>query len=468
MKKFLSVLLCVAMLLSFAVAAFAAEPTRASMDFADDTYRTENTTEKQVWAKNGITLTNDKANASKVSDAINPVHFNKNTTVTVEFTGMTGVEFVCSAPNFAQNLANSITQTDANVKVSLYKENEPYSVIVDFGKTVDSFVITLSAGAAWMTGITVYKVMPSQEEIAAKPAMCKIDAIGTVTLASLSAIEAARNAYEALTDAQKAFVTNLEVLTAAEKEYAALLADTTSPRTYVFGDYPKGTAYAIDEVHKLDDITTLTTTKCSFTTTLRLYSSAKYDGFAVFHFAKKISKISMNIGYAADTVNVYASTDGTNWTLINELAVVAAYQDYEILIPEDANYSYLKLDVVGTKTVYIKSATIHFAETDTAPEEPSADQVAANAVIAKIDAIGTVTLESKTMIEAARAEYDKLTDAQKQLVTNLDTLLAAEEELNKLESAPVTPAGDNGFVFFILAALSMTALVVLTAKKRAF
>ena len=40
------------------------------------------------------------------------------------------------------------------------------------------------------------------------------------------------------------------------------------------------------------------------------------------------------------------------------------------------------------------------------------DQAAADAVIAKIDAIGTVTLDSKSAIDEARAAYDKLTAAQ--------------------------------------------------------
>ena len=49
--------------------------------------------------------------------------------------------------------------------------------------------------------------------------------IGTVTLDSGDAIQAARKAYDALTKTQKALVTNYETLTAAEKTYASLVAD---------------------------------------------------------------------------------------------------------------------------------------------------------------------------------------------------------------------------------------------------
>jgi hypothetical protein len=55
----------------------------------------------------------------------------------------------------------------------------------------------------------------------------KIAAIGEVTLESEEAIKAARAAYDALTDEQKALVTNLDVLTAAE----AKLVELQNPKT---------------------------------------------------------------------------------------------------------------------------------------------------------------------------------------------------------------------------------------------
>ena len=62
------------------------------------------------------------------------------------------------------------------------------------------------------------------------------------------------------------------------------------------------------------------------------------------------------------------------------------------------------------------------------------NQIAADKVIKKIEAIGDkITLEGKAVIEEARTEYDKLTDAQKKLVTNYDKLTKAEKELQKLE-----------------------------------
>ena len=62
------------------------------------------------------------------------------------------------------------------------------------------------------------------------------------------------------------------------------------------------------------------------------------------------------------------------------------------------------------------------------------DQKAADDVMEKINEIGEVTLDSKTAIEAARAAYDALTNDQKTLVENYDVLTAAEAELARLEA----------------------------------
>ena len=65
-----------------------------------------------------------------------------------------------------------------------------------------------------------------------------------------------------------------------------------------------------------------------------------------------------------------------------------------------------------------------------------ADQAAANAVIVKIDAIGTVTYtpESKALIDAAREAYDALTAAQQVLVTNYGELTVAEQAYAELKA----------------------------------
>ena len=62
------------------------------------------------------------------------------------------------------------------------------------------------------------------------------------------------------------------------------------------------------------------------------------------------------------------------------------------------------------------------------------DMAKADAVESLIDAIGEVTLERGKAIEAAEDAYDALTDEQKALVENYDTLLKARAEYNKLKA----------------------------------
>ena len=74
----------------------------------------------------------------------------------------------------------------------------------------------------------------------------------------------------------------------------------------------------------------------------------------------------------------------------------------------------------------------------------TADYEAADAVDAKINAIGTVTLDSEAKITQARQAYEALTPEQKALVTKLDVLETAEARLAELKAdKPFTVAGTS-------------------------
>ncbi|MBQ1380534.1 MAG: hypothetical protein IIY79_00805, partial [Ruminococcus sp.] len=95
--------------------------------------------------------------------------------------------------------------------------------------------------AAFNAGYTVYglalgAVAPNPDQDAADAVIALIDAIGDVALTDecKDKIDAVRNAYDALTDAQKALVGNYETLQLAEGQYAALqlAADMTAFEAY--------------------------------------------------------------------------------------------------------------------------------------------------------------------------------------------------------------------------------------------
>lgn len=106
----------------------------------------------------------------------------------------------------------------------------------------------------------------------------------------------------------------------------------------------------------------------------------------------------------------------------------------------------------------------------------SVDQAAANAVIAKINAIGTVeyTEECKARIDAARAAYDALTDAQKALVPEktLKILTDAEATYEELATGIMNVTVDNAqekVVFDLqgrrVAAMTGKGIYIINGKK---
>ena len=89
----------------------------------------------------------------------------------------------------------------------------------------------------------------------------------------------------------------------------------------------------------------------------------------------------------------------------------------------------------------LSAAEARYAELKAAAEQAAADHAAADEVIAKINAIGEVeyTDACKAKIDEARTVYDALTDTQKVLVENYDTLTAAETRYAELKAAAETP-----------------------------
>ena len=120
-------------------------------------------------------------------------------------------------------------------------------------------------------------------------------------------------------------------------------------------------------------------------------------------------------GYAADAVEKLIDAIGTV-TLDSEEAIKAARGAYDALTEEQ------KAQVGNYQTLLDAEAKL-------------ADLQAADAVEKLIDAIGTVTLDSEEAIKAARGGYDALTEEQKELVGNYQTLLDAEAKLADLQAA---------------------------------
>ena len=227
----------------------------------------------------------------------------------------------------------------------------------------------------------------------------KIDAIGEVTLESEEAIAAARAAYEALTEAQKAQVTNYDKLTAAEARLADLKA-----------------AKAVDDL--IDAIGEVTLESEEAIAAAR----AAYEALTEAQQAevKSYDKLTAAEARLADLKAAKPVDDMIDAigevTLESEDAIAAARAAYEALTEA-------------------QKAEVKSYDKLTAAEARLADLKAAKAVDDMIDAIGEVTLESEGAIDAARAAYEALTEAQQAEVKSYDKLTAAEARLAVLKPA---------------------------------
>ena len=227
----------------------------------------------------------------------------------------------------------------------------------------------------------------------------KIDAIGEVTLASEEAIVAARAAYEALTEAQQAQVTNYDKLTAAEARLTDLKA-----------------AKAVDDM--IDAIGEVTLESEEAIAAAR----AAYEALTEAQQAevKSYDKLTAAEARLADLKAAKPVDDMIDAigevTLESEDAIAAARAAYEALTEA-------------------QQAEVKSYDKLTAAEARLADLKAAKAVDDMIDAIGEVTLESEEAIAAARAAYEALTEAQQAEVKSYDKLIAAEARLAVLKPA---------------------------------
>lgn len=199
----------------------------------------------------------------------------------------------------------------------------------------------------------------------AKPAVDAIAAIGDVTLESETAIQAARAAYEKLSDAAKAKVTNLSALVIAEKDLELLKAEKAKE------NQNQAAAAAISSA-------------------IAAIGEVKLESRGVIEAARA--------GYASLSEEQKALV--TNYTVLTE-----AEGRLKALEDEKAQKQ----------------------ETENSLKEE------ANPVIEAIAALGTVTLKSETAIQDARAAYEKLSDAAKKKVENLSMLTIAEKELAVLK-----------------------------------
>ena len=290
-----------------------------------------------------------------------------------------------------------------------------------------------------------------------------INAIGTVEYTDncKTKIDEAREAYNKLTNEQKAFVNNESTLTGAETAYANLKAAAEKEAA--------DTAAVAAAVAKIEAIG-----KVEYTNESKAKINAARTAYDALTDDQKVKVTEEQFKILTDAETAYANLEATAEkeaadqkaanaviALIDAIGNVEYTDESKAKIDEArAAYDVLtddqKVKVTADKRNILTDAEAAYANLKATAEKEAADQEAANAVIALIKAIGNVeyTDESKAKIDKARAAYDKLIDDQKKLVNNYSTLTEAEKRYKELANTrpgghykptqkPVIEAGDG-------------------------
>ena len=290
----------------------------------------------------------------------------------------------------AELAADEKTQTDANAvkaliealgdvtlekKESVEAARNAYDALsTDAKKLVSNYDVLVQAEKS----IQTLEAKKQQEELknqmdaaAAASISNAITAIGEVTLDKRGVVEAARAAYNTLTEDQKALVTNYTDLTAAENRIAELVKEATDKAEADKAEQERQEA-------------------------LKAKAQPVIDAIAA------IGEVTLN----------------------SEKAITAARSAYEALEAE------VKEKVTNLSDLVVAEKNLALLKAE--KESQDKDAAAAASVSSAITAIGEVTLDKRGVVAAARAAYDTLSDVQKSLVTNYSDLQAAESRIAAL------------------------------------
>ncbi len=193
-----------------------------------------------------------------------------------------------------------------------------------------------------------------------------------------------------------------------------------------------------------------------------------------FTMPKSNVTVSATFKETAETVNQKAAA-----AVIAKITAIGTvvYTDESKAKIDDARAAYnvltgVQKELVPEETLnLLTAAETKYAELKAAADSGTANQNAADAVIAKITAIGTVayTSESKAKIDDARKAYDALTEAQKKLVPEekLALLTAAETKYSELKAAADSETANQNAANAVIAKITAIGTVTYTSESKA-
>lgn len=282
---------------------------------------------------------------------------------------------------------------------------------------MDKKVLSLLAIIVLMFSLTA--CVNRADRKAAESVEVKITALGdtsTISLDKSSDVMAIRDAYDALTAEQKELVTKLEILTAAETKIEAL----------------KAAADVDAKIAALGEVSALWLDKSSDVGAVRAaYESLMSDEKALvtkmdaLRAAENKLYIITKDEEAADRVDakIMGLKATAKLTLNDNQSVANARNAYDLLTDAQKS-SVTKLDVLraAENQLYLIAKNVKEA-------------AKVDAKIMGLKAVNQLTANDTQSVANARNAYNLLTDAQKSLVTRLDVLRAAENQLYLIAKA---------------------------------
>lgn len=257
-----------------------------------------------------------------------------------------------------------------------------------------------------------------------------IDAIGEVTLDSRETIEAARAAYNALSREEKSYVANYLTLTDAESRLQELLQEQADRNaaaavTDQITDLPAAEDLTLEDSGAVEAARSayaaLTEAQKTYVTddTLRILTDAE----------ARIAQLRAEEAAKLVEEEIQSLPALEDLTLEDAAAVGSASAHYEALTEEQ------KALVTAESVEKLQAAEAKIAEL----QAIAADQEAARKVEEQIRALPApeeIVFAQKPVVEAARAAYESLSDAQKAYVTeeSLEILQALEQTLAALQA----------------------------------
>lgn len=346
--------------------------------------------------------------------------------------------------------------------------------------TSASYVLVMSKEGAAGDGAALLEQIKAADKLAsdqaaAQTVMDLIGAIGEVALDSADAIEAARTAYDALTEEQKSLVTNYDVLVAAEARLEEVKDEATADPVDLYVTIAnKGNVVMFQQKITVVDVNN----NGIFDVDDALFAAheAGFEGGAAAGYASYDSRWGLSIGMLwGDTSYCYGYwlNNASCWSLEDAVAdgdhlVAFVYTDGDTW-----SDSYSKFDTFDYTTTTAQDLVVKLEKAGYDENWNTVFSAHAGATITVYDSEGKAMTTGYTVTDNGDGSYAiRITTAGNYYIVASDSdplIVPAVCQVAVTYVEQVPPTGDNSMISLIVATMSISMLAMLCiGKKRAF